>query len=185
MIKLYPNNDFRNYISNSSDHLEHHGILGQKWGVRRYQNPDGTLTPEGKLKLKTYKEKEISKVQNRIDKTKAKIIKSGPEDIRYDLRKNVIKISKKEIESLKKMKYSDMEKEKIYIGEKRLATALAAAGWTALNWSAWNAPGAIAGLLAMPSDKTIKTAYRLGQISRRKKIKQRTIDINSMKKVGD
>jgi len=31
-----------------SDFLAHHGILGQKWGIRRYQNPDGTLTEEGK-----------------------------------------------------------------------------------------------------------------------------------------
>lgn len=29
-------------------YLCHHGIKGQKWGVRRYQNPDGTLTEEGK-----------------------------------------------------------------------------------------------------------------------------------------
>lgn len=29
------------------NYLEHHGILGQKWGVRRYQNEDGTWTKEG------------------------------------------------------------------------------------------------------------------------------------------
>lgn len=29
-------------------YLVHHGILGQKWGVRRFQNQDGTLTPEGR-----------------------------------------------------------------------------------------------------------------------------------------
>lgn len=28
--------------------LEHHGILGQKWGIRRYQNKDGTFTAAGK-----------------------------------------------------------------------------------------------------------------------------------------
>lgn len=31
----------------------HHGILGMKWGVRRYQNKDGSLTPAGKRRVQT------------------------------------------------------------------------------------------------------------------------------------
>lgn len=31
-----------------NDYLSHHGIRGQKWGIRRYQNSDGSLTDEGK-----------------------------------------------------------------------------------------------------------------------------------------
>lgn len=31
-----------------SDSLMHHGILGMKWGIRRYQNEDGSLTKQGK-----------------------------------------------------------------------------------------------------------------------------------------
>ena len=32
---------------NKPRYLAHHGIIGQKWGVRRYQNEDGSLTAEG------------------------------------------------------------------------------------------------------------------------------------------
>lgn len=35
-----------------NNELYHHGIKGQKWGVRRYQNKDGTMTDAGKKKRK-------------------------------------------------------------------------------------------------------------------------------------
>lgn len=37
-----------NYILTLTGELYHSGIKGMKWGVRRFQNPDGTLTSAGK-----------------------------------------------------------------------------------------------------------------------------------------
>lgn len=40
-----------------ADILVHYGIKGMKWGVRRYQNKDGSLTPAGKTRERTKNEK--------------------------------------------------------------------------------------------------------------------------------
>ena len=40
---------------NYANELAHFGIKGMKWGVRRYQNKDGTLTSEGKKRVSDYK----------------------------------------------------------------------------------------------------------------------------------
>lgn len=41
--------------------LYHYGILGMKWGVRRYQNKDGSLTPAGKKRYSQLKEEYSTK----------------------------------------------------------------------------------------------------------------------------
>lgn len=46
----YENSNYAEYfgVEQNQNALEHHGIKGQKWGIRRFQNEDGSYTTEGK-----------------------------------------------------------------------------------------------------------------------------------------
>ncbi len=48
--------------------LSHHGILGMKWGIRRYQNPDGTLTRAGKRHIKQIEKKDAKWARKNYDR---------------------------------------------------------------------------------------------------------------------
>ena len=114
--------------------LYHHGIKGQKWGVRRFQNPDGTLTEAGKARLEKYKRTELkgvneayfkridkmAKTSGRLNARRNKLLEKGRDTSKIDKRlkdltddvANEILDTSYEVTAIKNMTYSDMKKEK-------------------------------------------------------------------------
>lgn len=118
--------------NNNQSVLEHHGIDGQKWGFRRFQNSDGSLTPAGrerygvgparnsstdKVKVATAKDKERAKLhqakaKQRLEREKARLELEKLKKERHDLKRSRKAIekqrNKEQVDDLK-----EVSKEKI------------------------------------------------------------------------
>ncbi len=90
----------------SDDALSHHGVKGQKWGYRRWQNEDGSLTSAGKEHYskglagfrKGMKERKIGRIDKRIakeqkflndPKTQVKLARANQKSAKYEAAKSV------------------------------------------------------------------------------------------------
>jgi len=76
-----------NYIIVDNNYLAHHGIKGQKWGIRRFQNEDGSLTSAGKQR---YKEdaRYAKSVKKDLDSYEKDAVKEVAEYNKADIKRN-------------------------------------------------------------------------------------------------
>ena len=108
--------------------LYHSGIKGQKWGIRRYQNEDGTLTEAGKARYgidSSKSEKDFLKQKSKYDKTFDKYIKMvnllNKHFLDKNVKKNINKYGEWAFEAQDPINYfSNFEKKKILNADARL-----------------------------------------------------------------
>lgn len=80
--------------------LSHSGLKGMKWGVRRYQNADGSLTEAGKKRYaRDAREKEFSK----YDETTGKYFKASKNNRRTDLEVDANRYVKEDLQRTKSL----------------------------------------------------------------------------------
>lgn len=69
-------------------YIAHHGIKGQRWGIRRYQNEDGSLTPAGVRRYQKLDEKWVRKKSDKVYRKAAKESRKEMKEFLYILQKN-------------------------------------------------------------------------------------------------
>ena len=102
-----------------SDELAHHGIKGQKWGVRRFQNSDGSLTDAGKKHQAKVYARQLNKKDKSTIRIKRKVKEADAEADRleYKAKRTHNDAKRLELETAAKNKRNSVSEERNRINQ--------------------------------------------------------------------
>ncbi len=118
------------YLYYSTTELQHHGIKGQKWGIRRYQNKDGTRTMAGRKRYSSRIGTSNDAVHEDYAKTHSKISVKSMSD--SELKERIQRLQMEQ-------RYNELQSKQVSKGKQyaqkamKIATTVATATTTAIT----------------------------------------------------
>lgn len=177
---MYSENDYRYY---QDDALYHHGIKGMKWGVRRYQNEDGTLTPEGRKRYggngyeESYKKRKNRAIKgHQFGATADKYYHKADRALdkgNYEKQAKML-TQAKFYDELKKTSFKDLSKSEIEVGRRYYEESLNTARVESLGWFVGGIPGMVGAGIAAQTVQSFTSEGRAARAADREN--QRTYE---------